>query len=418
MPNSDPILHDAARLAALRETGLLDTPSEEAFDRLTRLAARIVGAPVSFISLVDEGRDFYKSCYGFGEPLASEREIEGVTFCHYAIASEGPLVIPDTRADAVYRYVPTVESLGVSAYLGVPLRTADGVPIGSFCVIDFEPRAWTEMDVEVLTELAASTMREVELRNATRMAKQQAEEAHVARVAAEEAARSREEILAIVSHDLRNPLNAALMSAALLLELLPDGERTMERTQLQIIKRSTERMTRLIQDLLDVARIEAGHLSVEAHPIEVNALLREAVEVHLPVADVEGIRLEARVSGRGERILADHERLVQVLSNLVGNALKFTGKGGSILVTAEALEGEVRISVADSGPGIPAESLPHLFTPFWQARKADRRGAGLGLPIAAGIVEAHGGAIWAESEVGKGSTFSFTVPLADAGAAK
>lgn len=418
MPNSDPILHDAARLAALRETGLLDTPSEEAFDRLTRLAARIVGAPVSFISLVDEGRDFYKSCYGFGEPLASEREIEGVTFCHYAIASEGPLVIPDTRADAVYRYVPTVESLGVSAYVGVPLRTADGVPIGSFCVIDFEPRAWTEMDVEVLTELAASTMREVELRNATRMAKQQAEEAHVARVAAEEAARSREEILAIVSHDLRNPLNAALMSAALLLELLPDGERTMERTQLQIIKRSTERMTRLIQDLLDVARIEAGHLSVEAHPIEVNALLREAVEVHLPVADVEGIRLEARVSGRGERILADHERLVQVLSNLVGNALKFTGKGGSILVTAEALEGEVRISVADSGPGIPAESLPHLFTPFWQARKADRRGAGLGLPIAAGIVEAHGGAIWAESEVGKGSTFSFTVPLADAGAAK
>jgi GAF domain-containing protein len=122
---------DAARLAALRETDLLDSVPEEVFDRMTRLAAKLVRAPATFISLVDEKRDFYKSCVGFGEPLATVRQLEGTTFCHYAIAGDRPLVIPDTRADPLSRNVPTVESLGVAAYLGVPIRTAEGHAVGS-----------------------------------------------------------------------------------------------------------------------------------------------------------------------------------------------------------------------------------------------------------------------------------------------
>ena len=157
---------DPDRLAAVRGTGLLDTDPEAEFDRLTRLAAKLTGAPVTFISLVDRDRDFYKACFGFPEPLASERQISGTTFCHYAIASEGPLVIDDTLADARYREVPTVRSLGVRAYLGVPLVLASGAAIGSFCAIDFEPRRWTPLDVEVMQELAASTLREFELRGA------------------------------------------------------------------------------------------------------------------------------------------------------------------------------------------------------------------------------------------------------------
>src|SRR5687768_16872638 len=117
---ADPI-HDPKRLAVLRETGLLDSPTEEAFDRLTRLAAKLTAAPVTFISLVDEGRDFYKACFGFPEPLASERELTGTTFCHYALVSQGPLVIEDTLAHPIYREVPTVQTLGVRAYLGIPL---------------------------------------------------------------------------------------------------------------------------------------------------------------------------------------------------------------------------------------------------------------------------------------------------------
>ncbi|HYW32577.1 MAG TPA: GAF domain-containing protein, partial [Gemmatimonas sp.] len=160
---------DQARLAAVRATALLDTDSEEVFDRLTRLAVRLVGVPAAFLSLVDEHRDFYKSACGFGEPLATSRELSGPTFCHYAIRSAAPLVIPDTAADPMYRDVPTVRSLGVAAYVGIPL-VVHGQPVGSFCAIDTRPRAWTADELEVLSELAVSAQREVELRVALRSA--------------------------------------------------------------------------------------------------------------------------------------------------------------------------------------------------------------------------------------------------------
>jgi PAS domain S-box-containing protein len=159
-------VNDKERLEAVASTGLLDSPAEEAFDRLTQLAAKLTGAPVTFITLVDESRDFYKSCVGFPEPLASQREMRGTTFCHYAIQASEPLIINDTRAHPVYRDVPTVKSLGVAAYLGIPLTTPDGQTIGSFCAIDFQPREWREVDVELMQELAASTMREISLREA------------------------------------------------------------------------------------------------------------------------------------------------------------------------------------------------------------------------------------------------------------
>ncbi len=157
------VLRDPARLAAVHATGLLDTEIEAAFDRLTKLAVELVGIAAAFISLVDENRDFYKSACGFGEPFATARQIEGPTFCHYTVALAEPLVIPDTRADERYRHLPTVESLGVAAYVGIPLLF-DGQVIGAFCAIDTEPRAWSRRDIHVLTELAQLTLREIELR--------------------------------------------------------------------------------------------------------------------------------------------------------------------------------------------------------------------------------------------------------------
>ena len=162
---------DPKRLAALHATGLLDSDVEEVFDRMSRLAARLLGVPATFLSLVDAKRDFYKSSTGFGEPLASQRQMTGPTFCHFAIQSTEPLVIPDTAGDPVYRDVPTVKSLGVAAYLGVPI-VVGSQPIGSLCAIDVKPRAWNERDIEVLTELAASAQREIELRGALRRAEE------------------------------------------------------------------------------------------------------------------------------------------------------------------------------------------------------------------------------------------------------
>lgn len=155
---------DPQRLAALRETGLLDSPLTTGFDRITRLGAKLLDVPVTFISLVDEHRDFYLSHSGFAEPLASERQLTGQTFCHFTIEQEKPLVIPDTRADPVYRNVPTVESLGVAAYLGAPIVLASGAVIGSFCAIDQVPRDWTPQQVSEAEDLAALVVSEIELR--------------------------------------------------------------------------------------------------------------------------------------------------------------------------------------------------------------------------------------------------------------
>ena len=154
------------RLAAVRATGLLDMAPTDGFDRITRLGSRLLGVPATFISLVDEHRDFYVSNCGFGEPLASNRQLTGQTFCHFTIEGEVPLVIPDTRAHPVYRNVPTVESLGVAAYLGAPLVLLSGEVIGAFCATDVKPRQWTALEIQDAVDMASLVVSEIELRKA------------------------------------------------------------------------------------------------------------------------------------------------------------------------------------------------------------------------------------------------------------
>jgi signal transduction histidine kinase len=170
-------------------------------------------------------------------------------------------------------------------------------------------------------------------------------------------------------------------------------------------------MNRLIQDLLDIRRVEAGQLVVERKSMELTSLLEEAMETLRPLAATARIELSYDVPPGLPRVDADSGRILQVLSNLVGNALKFTPAGGRVTITASAGDGdgEVCLEIADTGPGIPADQLPHIFGRFWQARRGDRRGIGLGLAIAKGIVEAHEGRIWVESKVGEGSRFYFTL---------
>jgi signal transduction histidine kinase len=165
----------------------------------------------------------------------------------------------------------------------------------------------------------------------------------------------------------------------------------------------------MIQDLLDIARIESGRLSVETAPASVPALVHEAVEMLRPIAEKEGKRLLWSVEEGLPAVEADRERMLQIFSNLVGNAVKFTPAGGSITIAAEREGDAVRFRVADTGAGVPPEHLPHLFDRFWQANRRDRRGIGLGLPIVKGLVEAQGGEIRVTSEPGRGTTFSFTV---------
>jgi signal transduction histidine kinase len=202
------------------------------------------------------------------------------------------------------------------------------------------------------------------------------------------------------------------MSAQFLMEIVPEDERATEFKQVSIVKRAAERMNRLIQDLLEVKRIEGGKLAIEKRDTDATSVLSEAVEILRPMAAASSLTLESDVASDTPRIAVDPPRIQQVLSNLVGNAIKFTPAGGHIVLRARPGKNEVSFVVADTGPGIAPDALPHIFGRLWQGNRSDRRGIGLGLTIAKGIVEAHGGRIWVESQLGAGSSFYFTVPVA------
>lgn len=227
------------------------------------------------------------------------------------------------------------------------------------------------------------------------------------------ATRAREDLLAVVSHDLKNPLGVVQLASALLMRGA-QGKPGTEQVQKQAgrIQAAAERMGRLISDLLDWGRIEAGGLPLEPSEQDVASLVTEAMESVRPLAEARGLRVAAELPDDGIQVKCDRTRVLQVLGNLLGNAVKFTPDGGQLTVGARFQQGEVRLWVRDTGSGIRPEALPHVFERYWQAKDAESRGTGLGLYIAKGIVEAHGGRIWAQSEWGQGSTFSFTLPTA------
>ncbi|MCY7379359.1 MAG: PAS domain-containing protein [Gemmatimonadaceae bacterium] len=588
-----PATNDPERLAAVRETGLLDTEVEAAFDRLTRFAVRLVRIPASFISLVDENRDFYKSSCGFGEPLASSREMQGQTFCHFTVQSTEPLVIPDTRADARYRDVPTVQSLGVAAYVGIPLLFESQV-IGAFCAIDVVPRNWTAHDVEALSDLAAMAMSEIELRAATRRSdksrqqladanthlvaqrlevelvnqhllesaterealtralteqaaagraehvrlnsvlssisdafyvldhewrftyvndqaeqvllrqrddllgrvvweefpasvnstfetqyrlavesgrvtvfeefyepldtwfevraypgpdglsvyfqdvtlrhatdaqreasRRRAEDAEAAAVAANAA---KSEFLATMSHELRTPLNA-ILGYTNLLELEISGAINPEqRLHLQRLHTSAEHLLALVNDVLDLSKLEAGEMLLASDLGPASEAVNGTLALATSIADGRAIRLVADVSAAGEvAYVGDEMRVRQILLNLVSNGVKFTEPGGEVHVStshATALPATVRltgdgpwalIAVRDTGIGISAEHQASVFLPFKQivgGHTRTRGGTGLGLAISRRLARLMGGDITLESVPGRGSTFTLWLPAA------
>lgn len=235
---------------------------------------------------------------------------------------------------------------------------------------------------------------------------------------AQKATYMRDEVLGVVAHDLRNPLStvkmcaSALASGAATSAMPPQAaERVAELTG--VIMSSAEWMERIIRDLLDVTAIEAGRLSVAPVPLPVEEVLDAVAGMYGPHADEAGVGLAVEAENGPPPVMADVDRLLQAVGNLVSNAIRFTPAGGRVTVTAvETGDRRVRFEVADTGPGIPREQVPFLFDRFWQARAAIRAGAGLGLAIAKGIAEVHGGAIGVDTEVGTGSRFWIDIPLA------
>lgn len=227
----------------------------------------------------------------------------------------------------------------------------------------------------------------------------------------EAAVKIREEVLAIVSHDLKNPL-ASVRFAAQLLSSWNLMSVEVVHDYAYRIRRSVEQMQTLIDDLLDFAKIQSGTFAINKFREKPQDILSPVLENFRTLAEAKHLRLETDIPAGLPEVVGDARRVGQVVSNLLGNAIKFTPEGGSVCVSAKVDQGQLVISVSDTGPGIPKENLPRVFERFWQAEETRQMGSGLGLSIAKGIVEAHGGKIWVQSQYGKGSEFSFTLPLA------
>ena len=317
------------------------------------------------------------------------------------VAESGePLVIEDISAMKVAS--PRLAQ-HMSSTAAVPVRNENRV-VGVVRVSTRGPRTFPPEHIrllEIVADRMAGALARTRLFEAERRAREEAERARVAR----------DEVLSIVSHDLRNPVSTVAMSVS----LLRDPELTLSeadrRTQLDVIARSAERMNRLIRDLLDVARIEQGRLTIDCRCHDPAALAAEACDEFRSVAQEKSITLTCVASEKLPRVYVDRDRIVQLLSNYLNNALKFTPRGGQVEVSARVEpDGAVRISVTDTGPGIADDDLPHVFTRFWQAKRTSHLGTGLGLSIVKGIATAHGGTVEVKSEVGRGSTFSVVLP--------
>lgn len=225
----------------------------------------------------------------------------------------------------------------------------------------------------------------------------------------QQALRAREDLLAVVAHDIRGPLSSALMAARRI--ELQSSPGAVPKGAVDSIVRAVNRISRMVDDLLDLARLEAGNpLPIEPSLRDVAELVRRVIEEQEPVAAAKHLTLTADLPAR-VATRCDADRVEQVLGNLVGNALKFTPEGGSIRVTVRAAEGEVVVSVSDTGTGIAPELVPQVFDRYRQSDPTKRRGVGLGLSIVKAIVDAHGGRVWVQTAQGAGSTFHFTLPV-------
>jgi signal transduction histidine kinase len=290
------------------------------------------------------------------------------------------------------------------AYAMIPIADG-GPPVGALVITYADAEGvsmWQRSVLQIVARQCALAFERIRLHDAERSA----------RFDAEEATRAREEVLAVVSHDLRNPLGTILMGVSTLqqiVELTPDHPKTERiRTIADRIHRQSERMTRQIEDLVDFAGIQAGTLAITRRSTAPATVIEQTADVFGPIAKERGVGFSVDLDERLPMIEIDPERAMQVLSNLITNALKVTTKGGR--VTIGATDGaEVVFFVRDSGPGIDPAELPRLFERYWRSKKATYKGAGLGLSIARGIVDAHAGRIWAESQVGVGATFFFTL---------
>jgi signal transduction histidine kinase/CheY-like chemotaxis protein len=401
-----------ARLAVLDSFGILDTPPERSFDDVVRLVGQLLDAPIAAVNLIARDRQWFKSEIGFGR---RELPLDN-SICRHAMLQQEQMIVPDTLEDARFNCNPlfTAED-GLRFYAGAVLRTREGVPLGTLCVLDKKPRpeGLTEEQQFMLTTMAHQVMSQIELRQA--LAEQESLNEALRR-----ADQRKDEFLAMLAHELRNPL-APIVSAATMLsnfELQP----SMVQRAADIIARQAGHMTSLIDDLLDVSRVTRGKVELEFVELDLKDVLADAVEQVRPLIEKHGHRLVQEAMPAPALVVGDRKRLVQVMTNLLSNAAKYTLEGGRIEVRLATRGASIDLTIRDDGIGMSPELIASAFDLFSQGtRGLDRSqgGLGIGLALVRSLLKLHGGEVTAASDgPGCGSTFRVTLPLsARAGAA-
>lgn len=386
--------NDDQRLSALARYRLLDTPEEKVFDNMTLLAAEIFQTPVALISLVGAETVFFKSTVGVGKVKCVDR---GESLCALTIMSTELLVLEDALLEPSVAGSAPVQQ-GVRFYAGAPLKTDDGFLIGTICVVDFSPRPFSAHERKVIASLARVVMEQMELRlGVIKETELQAD-----------LLQKKDEFISVASHELKTPITSLTASLQLLDRMKADPQPQLFEKMISQANKSLQKLNRLVGDLLNTNRIASGKLELRQklfHPVEL------ALDCCNHVRS-EG-KYEIVVEGDpGIGVLADEQKIDQVLVNLVNNAVKYAPDSKTIYINVRQEGVVAKITVRDEGPGIGTEHLPHLFKRYYRSDNHNTSGLGLGLYICSEIIQRHGGEIGVDSEPGKGASFWFTLPLA------
>jgi signal transduction histidine kinase len=406
--------NEVQRLANLERYAVLDTPSEAAFERMVNLVARLFEVPIAMVTFVERDRQWFKACIG----TDLRENTRALSFCGHTILTNEVMVVPDALKDQRFCDNPVVQQLGVRFYAGASLRTSDGHNIGTLCMYDFKPREdFSQAQRETITDLAAMVMESLETRLTAARAVQ-AERA-LAQVNLELAARleqlntlnaAQKRFVADASHELRTPLMLIQGNIDLVLRY-PQMDLTQRETALVEAKAETERLARLVSDMLHLARNDSFQTEVYT-TLDFAQVVRSSIEESRSLANDHTLTLNITASGH---VLGHADRLKQLVVLLIDNACKYTPAPGRVEVSTSNRTDQLELRVQDSGVGISDSDLERVFERFYRSKSArgnDRDGTGLGLPIARAIVEAHGGRIWIESQIGKGSCVIVQLPRA------
>lgn len=391
--------NESERLGKLIELGILDTLEEQAYDDLTALAAEICQTPISLVSLIDDDRQWFKSHHG----LDARETPRDLAFCAHAILNDEVFVVEDSALDERFHDNPlATEAPHVKFYAGAPLIMEDNLRLGTLCVISHEARTLSMAQKEALKALARQVVTQFELRLKVK--------------SLQSLDHAKDEFISMVSHELRTPLTAIYGALSLLQNVAAENLDEQQLKLVDVSYRNSERLLCLVNDILDLAKLESGKLDMTCEPVHMQSLLTKSLELNEQYCRKCKVNIQLHCPDNQPPVFVagDEQRLLQVMSNLISNAAKFTFENDTIEVHLSTANGFAQVDIIDHGAGIPLDQQNLIFTKFKQlGNQVDKKmpGTGLGLNISKMIVELQGGKIGFASTPNLKTTFYFKLPI-------